>query len=143
LQKKKNCWARSIDKFHLSTSMYRYATYRYTTFRFHFRFHVFHCHVTYITICDAHACHVSNCRVTYITIRDGHATYPMAMSPTAQHMMAPARHVSNGHVTHSTTHDGTGTPRIYFPSLITPSTQYLRPFVTIQVLSRDLPDHTP
>jgi hypothetical protein len=39
--------------------------------------------------------------------------------------MAPARHVSNCHVTHITTHDGTGTPRIHFSSLITPSMQYL------------------
>jgi hypothetical protein len=46
------------------------------------------------------------------------------MSPTSQHVMAPARHVSNCHVTHIITHDGTGTPSIHFPSLITPSTQY-------------------
>jgi hypothetical protein len=40
--------------------------------------------------------------------------------------MAPARLVPKFHVTHIKTHDGTGTPRIHFPSLITPSTQYLR-----------------
>jgi hypothetical protein len=52
--------------------------------------------------------HTSHCHVTYVTIRGG-----------------PARHVSNCHFTHITTRDGSGTPRISFPSLITPSTQYL------------------
>jgi hypothetical protein len=73
-----------------------------------FRFHISHCHVTYITMCDGPARHVSNCHVTYITICDG-----------------PARHVSICHVTHITTCDGNGTPRILFPALITPNTQYL------------------
>jgi hypothetical protein len=38
------------------------------------RFHIFHFHVTYITICDGPARHVSNCHVTHITIRDGNGT---------------------------------------------------------------------
>jgi hypothetical protein len=55
-----------------------------------FRFRMFHCYVTYITIRDETACHVSNWHVTTITTRDG-----------------------------------TGTLRIHFPSLTTPSTQYI------------------
>jgi hypothetical protein len=78
------------DRFHLSTSMYRYARIDIPRLGSTFRFHTSHCHVTYIKMCDAPACHVSNC-----------------------------------HVTHITTRDGNDTPRISFPSLITPSTQYL------------------
>jgi hypothetical protein len=52
--------------------------------------------------------HIFLYHVTYITISDG-----------------PASHVYNCHVTHITTRDGTGTPRIHFPSFMTPSTQYL------------------
>jgi hypothetical protein len=49
-------------------------------------------------------------------------------------------HVLYCQVTHITIRDGTVTPRIQLPSRITPSTQYLSS--QIQVLSRDLPDHT-
>jgi hypothetical protein len=66
------------------------------------------------------------------------STYSIGMSPTSQYVMVPLRHVSNYHVTHITTCDGTGSSRVHFPSLTTPST----PFVTVKVFSRDLLDHT-
>jgi hypothetical protein len=78
--------------------MYRYATYRYTTFRFHFRFHIFHCHVTYITMCDApHAAYPIAMSPTSQYVMAPHATYSIAMSPTSRQVMETARHVSTSH----------------------------------------------
>jgi hypothetical protein len=51
------------DRFHLLTSMYRYARIGIPRLGSTFRFHTSHRHVAYITMCDGPACHVSNCHL--------------------------------------------------------------------------------